>query len=168
MNHIPRKLWWRIGARILAGILVAFASIPGALPAPGSGHLLATDPATGSLYEIDPQTGAVSLLSVFGFPATALASDPTTGILYFAGEGISPTLYRIDANSSGASFIGSMGSDIDLVSGFDFDSSGTLYGAVRTGPNGGTGGIVPPVPGPSVFLFTARRRDPWSGSSCLR
>ncbi len=124
-----------VAALTLAGVV----ALP-ATAAPGTGRLLGTDAAGGNLLDISTGTGTAVVIGNMGVgQAPALATDPTTGIVYVATGSGRPVLYTVNLASAVAALVGNTGLGFAAVGGMDFDAAGTLYAAVNIAGDGGTG-----------------------------
>ena len=96
--------------------------------------LLGAESETGNLLAVDPMEGTGELIAPTGVtPLTALAKDPTTGILYGGEEGWSSpsSLYIIDEFTGATQVVGSTGG-IKAINAADFDATGQLWASVRS------------------------------------
>jgi len=124
---------------LLAAVCAALLLAPGtarALPAPtlfattgGTGNSSVTAPPS-QLYRLDPSNGSTTALGNTGYAITALAQDPTTGILYAASNNKSPTaantLLKLDPANGAATPVGLFG-ELSIPD-MSFDSTGRLFG----------------------------------------
>jgi hypothetical protein len=125
-----------LASAIAATALLIAASAASALPAPvllettgGAGESSKTSPPS-NLFQVNPDTGAATSLGNTGYAITALAQDPTTGILYGASNVNSPiaprTLLILNPANGAAVPVGSLLPA--RVADMSFDSSGRLFG----------------------------------------
>jgi PKD repeat protein len=126
---------WRVLA-VVVGLIVSGGP---ARAAPASGVLWGADgagagaalgTATSNLLRIDPATGAATPVGPVGYALTALAVDPTTGILYGGtgtkSAGSANSLVRVDRTTGVGTLVGVFGNGLhfgDLA----FDAPGQLY-----------------------------------------
>lgn len=147
-----------LSAFVAAALLLAPAAAS-ALPAPtllattgGAGNSSVVPPPS-QLYRVDPANGSTTALGNTGYAITALAQDPTTGILYAASNNKSPTasntLLKLDPANGAATAVGTFG-ELSIPD-MSFDSTGRLFGwaessdeLVSIDKNTGTATIVGP------------------------
>ncbi len=106
---------------------------------PGSGTLYGTDAAGGNLLTVNPANGATILVGSMGFPAPALAVDPTSGIMYAGQGGGFPLVYTVNPADGSTILVGDSGLGFAAISAMDFNNAGTLYASVNI-VGGGFGG----------------------------
>jgi hypothetical protein len=100
---------------------------------PSDGVVFTADEVGAVLYTVDVDTGAKTAIGSTGAPnPSALAFDPTTGVLYgLAGTTLaSVSLYSVNQTTGAFSLIGNTS---PVIRGLEFDSSGQLYGFEQQG-----------------------------------
>jgi hypothetical protein len=126
-------------SRLLLALLILVASLD-ATADPGTGRLFGTNASPGDLLDINPVTGAASVIGATGaFSTPALATDPTTGVVYMGTGAGDPRLFTVNPVDGSSTFVGDTGLGAAAVGGMDFDSDGTLFAAVNLVGLGGTG-----------------------------
>jgi len=88
------------------------------------GRYLCCEHVNGFLYDVDPETLEASLIGGGGVGLNGLAYDPVNYKLYGAS---SNSLYEIDINTGGQSYIGSFGIGTTMIA-IAFDLDGICYG----------------------------------------
>ncbi len=143
-----------VAATLLLAPAAAFALPASTLFATtgGTGNSSVVPPPS-QLYRVDPANGSTTALGNTGYAITALAQDPTTGILYAGSNNKSPiapnTLLKLDPANGAATPVGSFG-ELSIPD-MSFDSTGRLFGwaepsdeLVSIDKNTGTATIVGP------------------------
>ena len=131
-------------ARILgvAGLLTALVSAGPALATPITGQFFATDGSGNNFLLIDPNTGLgtpVSNLSGVLGTSPALATDPTTGIVYGGGGGGNPNVVTVNPITGVGTPLGPSGLGFAAIGALEFDAAGTLFASVNIAGSDGTG-----------------------------
>lgn len=80
---------------------------------------------TGVLYEITTDTGHITTIGGGGVGLNALAYDPTTNLMYGAGD---TALYLVNSEDGTQELVGSFGGGVMYMIGMAFDADGVLYG----------------------------------------
>ena len=114
---------------VVALCALAFTSAASAQAPPPVLYAAAGGATPSQLYTVDPQTGTTTAVGPIGFAVTALAVDPTTGILYgsttFRDPSEPDTLITIDRATGAGTVVGPIG---PTVAEMDFNSAGELFG----------------------------------------
>lgn len=137
---------WAAGTRASTGsgtFTTVGSALVRSLPTVPRDSLLGAESETGNLLAVDPEDGTGEFIGPTGvIPLTALAKDPTSGILY-GGEGygigeviLPKLLYIIDERTGAATQLGPIGSDIEAINAADFDADGQLWASVTVGDVG--------------------------------
>lgn len=138
-NHEPNRAQTALRSLVAAAALFAMAGRPGAQ---GCDDLFGSNASAGGILTVSTTTGAGVVLGPHLALGTmpAMATDPTTGILYGATGGGTSNLHTIDPTTGMATLVGdTMLGSLTAVGGLAFDAGGTLYAAVNIVNDGGSG-----------------------------
>jgi hypothetical protein len=80
---------------------------------------------TGVLYSITTDTGEITTIGGGGVNLNGLAYDPTTNLMYGAGD---TALYLVNSEDGTQEVVGSFGGGVMYMIGMAFDADGVLYG----------------------------------------
>jgi YVTN family beta-propeller protein len=109
-------------------------------PSATSGILYGTDASSHHLLTISKSTGHGTIMGSFGDGSySALAIDPTTGMMYLGQSGGTPYLYRVNPSNGAKTFVGDTGLGFAAIADMSFRQDGTLFAAVNTAGDGGSG-----------------------------
>jgi hypothetical protein len=141
LSHAFSNAWLATAIRLaVLGMLFSAVALRPPVAAMAADIVYVTDGSGGSiasLHRIDPATGAIiQTVGSLGVSVTAIAFDPTTGILWGSEGRVpsgNPRIFTIDVTTAAITVVGQ--TSIDGISDLSFRSDGRLYarGACTTG-----------------------------------